>query len=262
MCWFSVCQVINDLAKLGQRLIDTFGLIKCLTFGPSFHYFFRTSQINKAKFSSFCRKISIIALLDSHYKYGVWSWWLAVHVSDSNGSIIITLCHKVINFLFITNILLRDFSNIYTFHFVFVNLQISFRRVKKILYLLHIYLNHGYLYGEFNIFRGIFDFLKYGFDHSRYNSLHFLVLDIWPLHGMCFTRGSLTIGQDCSIETFKHRFNNRYNGIFVDLFLSGIWIKNTVETVLNDSILSGFWVCTFHTASLFIFKNYTRFCPI
>ncbi len=73
---------------------------------------------------------------------------------------------------------------------------------------------------------------EYCSNHTRYNTLHFKVLNVWALHCMSFSRRSLPICKYCAIETVKYTINNRFGSNIIDFFLCRVGIKIAVKCKL------------------------------
>ena len=75
---------------------------------------------------------------------------------------------------------------------------------------------------------------------------------------MSLSRTSLTIGQNCAIESLQDWVNNGHNSCIVNILLLTWWIKNGIKVVINEFWITCFLIYSIDATSLFIFKGYTQ----
>ncbi|CAI2383022.1 unnamed protein product [Moneuplotes crassus] len=159
-----------------------------------------------------------------------------IHHCARNSSVGVASLHDFIDFDFCCNVFLSKILNINPFLFTLLDLEINFRRFKQIFYLLHIDFCHRYFDGVLNVAISRIYPIENGSDHSWNNSLLLKVFNIRPLHSMGFTRASLPISKDSSIESLKDTLDNRLGSCFIHFPLCYLRIKDFIKESPSLSI--------------------------
>lgn len=121
MSSFLICKSYDNLTKSGQRQINVLCFFQSRSLSTCFRYLFRTSQINKIKFTCFARTVFCIVHDNGHYENRMGSRTLSIHESSSHRSSFITFFHYFIHFGIITTETFDNSIDINTFAFLFVN---------------------------------------------------------------------------------------------------------------------------------------------
>lgn len=130
------------------------------------------------------------------------------------------------------NILFSNILQIYPFGFILSYFYISFRSIKQIFYLFKIDLNHRYFNPKLDV-RGLFgNFVKYLWNKPWQDTHFHVIMIIRANTGMSFTWGSLPIGKNSSVETLEGELYHIFPYLLIDLFLSRLLVKNTIESKL------------------------------
>jgi len=127
----------------------------------------------------------------------------SIHLGGSNGPIGRAHSHHIIDLLLRANVGLSDIAHIYALALFLVDFQVVLRSIQQVPDLFHVDFDHGNLHIEYYFLAGGLDPRENSPDHARNDTLQLQVLDVWTLHRVGLTRGSLPIGEDGPIETLK-----------------------------------------------------------
>jgi hypothetical protein len=127
---------------------------------------------------------------------------LTIHIGHTDSSVFISNFQDLKYFVFLSNISFCHFSDIDTLILMFMNFQVYFFWVKQISNLFIVNFDKRYFYREFYIFCRLFYLFKNTSNHSWDDTFVLFIVDTRTQHCMSFSRASLTIGHDRTIETF------------------------------------------------------------
>ena len=160
----------------------------------------------------------------------MWTWRSVVHICVGYSSITHSFFEYFHSFFGWRDILLSYILNVNSFGLVLPYFQIIFWGIQQISDFLHVYFDHAYFDSKLQVIWTLLYSFKNRINTSRQETFHLCIFTIRTNTSKCFTWRSLTIGENCTIDSLKCWIDNGLSNSIKDIFLLGFWTKNVIKT--------------------------------
>ena len=154
---------------------------------------------------------------------------LCVHVRRTDGSILVSETHQVVDLLLTFDVNLTHILQVDTFPSLLVDSQVVLTWVDQVLDALVVNFDHTDVYREHDVLRSILNFREDSAHHPWDDSLQLDVFNVGTLHRMSLARGCLSVRENRTIETIQDGLNDRLGSCIIHLFLSRLHVEHMIK---------------------------------